>query len=138
MILKSVILIAGLVLTSRLSVQESRILALSQPQFAMCLQRTIEQSTPCPVFEVQCPDTEKAGKTIVFRVPGLYGPFPSRTPNYRWRISGGRIIKGKGTDTIVVDTRHVRAESIKGRVKVSEFPRDCPLVASCSVKLLRN
>ena len=138
MILRAVVIIAGLILIAGLTVPESRIPILPQPQFSMCSPRTMNQDTPCPVFAIQCSETEEAGKTIAFKVPGLYGPLPSRRPSYSWKISAGRILKGQGTDTILVDTRHVKAESIKGRVKVGGFPRECSMVAACSVLLLRN
>jgi len=138
MTVKAFGIVVCVVLSAALSVREPFRAVVNQPQFSICPSRATNQDTPCPIFQVECSDTEPAGKAIVFRVPGLYGPRPLGKVSYRWKVSAGRIIKGQGTNTIVVDTRDVNAESITGGVKVGGFPQDCSLVAKCSVQLLRN
>ena len=92
---------------------------------------------PCPVIEIECADSEQAGKRITFRAIITGGPIEIK-PTYKWKISAGRIIKGQGTNTIVVDTRGAKAESIKAYVKASGYNKACFVELGCSVPLLRN
>ena len=92
---------------------------------------------PCPVIEIECADSEQAGNRITIRAVLTGGPAEIK-PTYKWKISAGRIIKGQGTNTIVVDTRGAKAESIRAHVKVGGYNKACYVEVGCSVQLLRN
>jgi len=142
MISKATILAVAMAVMSSLSIrtmpEELRSLDHGVPRCRIAPRWLTHQDTPCPTFEVQCPDSQKVGDTIVFKVPLLSGGVSSRKPTYKWKASAGKIIGGQGTATIMVDTRSVKVNEVKARVRVGGFPRPCPLIASCSVHLKRD
>jgi hypothetical protein len=80
---------------------------MDETQFSCTPERrtTTTQDTPCPVFEVQCPDSQKRGDAVTFKVPNLSGVVYTEQATYKWKVSGAKIIRGQGTSSIVVDTQ---------------------------------
>jgi len=87
------------------------------------------QPSNCPAVSVGCPSTcPKANEAIKFKVSISSGKIEGLT--IKWSTSGGQIIDGHGTDTLIVTLDH-ECETVTASVEVSG-PAGCPLTASCS------
>ena len=97
----------------------------------------INSSTPCPTISVVCSASARVGENISFEAVVQGGAVPSK-PTYKWKVSDGRVIRGKRAATIIVSTRNVRPSEITALVKVGGFPNACPMTASCSLTLVKE
>ncbi|HKO36577.1 MAG TPA: NADAR family protein [Pyrinomonadaceae bacterium] len=84
----------------------------------------------CPIVSVTCPDaTNNSTATFIANVTiGV----PSDEPKYRWRVDGGTIARGQGTDSIEVEVDR-RAQVVTATVEILNFPKECARTASCSI-----
>lgn len=87
------------------------------------------QPSECPAVSVGCPSTcPKANEAIKFKASISSGKFEGLT--IKWSTSGGQIIDGQGTDTLIVTLAH-ECETVTATVEVSGLA-GCILTASCS------
>lgn len=86
-------------------------------------------SQDCPHAYVSCPDTITGGSIAFYANVSLYDPNQS----YKWTVSGGRIIRGQGTTSIIVDTAGLVGQSMTATIEVIGFPTECGNKASCSI-----
>ncbi len=137
----SMILVVGLLVplgTQSPDVSDPRFWsAISSTQNSIIQSGIINHSTPCPTIRVECSATGRVGENISFKAV-VDGGAVSSKPTYKWKVSGGRVIGGKGAATIIVSTRSVRPSEITALVKVGGFPSACSLTASCSLTLVKE
>lgn len=87
---------------------------------------------PCPFVSVSCPVTTERKEPVTFDAT-VAGADSNVT--YRWSLSAGKIISGKGTSKIVVDVSSIRAGSVTGTVKLGGVNPACFTVASCKIEV---
>jgi hypothetical protein len=57
----------------------------------------------------------------------ITGGYLDRKPTYKWSVSAGKIKKGQGTDSIVVDTSCAGDKPITATVEIGNvIPEGCP------------
>jgi predicted NAD-dependent protein-ADP-ribosyltransferase YbiA (DUF1768 family) len=99
-----------------------------------CAQVGYSQNPPgiqdCPIVSVTCPDVTN-NSTATFTANVTIG-LPSAEPTYEWRVEGGTIARGQGTDWIEVKVDK-RAQIVTATVEILSFPNECGKTASCSV-----
>jgi hypothetical protein len=84
-------------------------------------------------------ETVKQGKTITFTVSLSGGNVT--VEKYNWHVTGGRIIKGQGTETIKVKANELAGKMITAGVELGgphECLRICPIAAWESVMVTFN
>ena len=105
---------------------------------ALCLAQVHYAQNPagtftCATVSVTCPDVTN-NSTATFTANVAIG-IPADEPAYKWRVKGGRITRGEGTDSIEV--RAHRSESdIEALVEITNLPKECPNQASCRVRFV--
>ncbi|HEX3559243.1 MAG TPA: hypothetical protein VHU19_08560 [Pyrinomonadaceae bacterium] len=82
----------------------------------------------CPNITMSCPDVQQAGAPITFTA-SMSGGTAGVTPVYNWKITGGKILSGQGTQTITVDTSGLAGQPIGATVEVAGYNLECR--ASC-------
>ena len=85
---------------------------------------------PCPTINVACPSKVESNGTITFEA-FVSGGVPEIIPTYKWKLSAGKIISGRGTRKITVDVSGVNQEWVTAKVKVGGLNPLCQAVASC-------
>jgi hypothetical protein len=110
-------------------------LPLNAPTFAASadVQDVIEPN--CPLFEVECNESVHSFNDPLKFTVRFHRSDPQVKPTYRWKVSGGQIVRGQDTAVITVDAKRTKLRTIRARVRVGGYSRDCPLVASCEVKI---
>jgi hypothetical protein len=137
---KSMILVVGLLVVLALQisvVSDPKLRSTNSPSNSINQSGMVNHSTPCPTINVVCSSRARVGENISFEAVVQGGAVPSK-PTYKWKVSDGRVIRGKGAATIIVSTRNVRPSEITALVKVGGFPNACPLTASCSLTLVKG
>lgn len=75
-----------------------------------------------PVLFITCPpDKPEAGEQITFSADIALTP----KITFDWTVSAGKIIKGQGTRTIIVDTTGLEGQSIKATVTLGAHVTTC-------------
>lgn len=90
-------------------------------------------SCSCPTLRVESSETVTVGQLATFTAE--VGVTLSAIA-YRWTVSNGRIIRGQGTDTLVVDTFGLEGKTLKGTVEIGPLPH-CPNSASNETKIIK-
>lgn len=98
------------------------------------LHRSVPLTHPevvCPSVHVTCADvTDDFTATFTAHVGIGTG---MKKPLYRWRVKGGKIIRGQGTT--LIDVRAFRSENnLTATIEASGFPKECAKTASCTVR----
>ncbi|HZE70399.1 MAG TPA: hypothetical protein VE135_12845 [Pyrinomonadaceae bacterium] len=86
----------------------------------------------CPNVSIVCPDQVAVDQPITFTA-ALAGGSGNVAANYSWSISGGRIVEGQGTTSIIVDTKGLAGQTIRAEFLVNGYPSECS--ASCVVQI---
>jgi hypothetical protein len=86
----------------------------------------------CPNISISCPDNVLVDQPIRFSA-NITGVTAGSTPTYYWMVSGGRIIEGQGTTSILVDTAGLGGQSVTATVAVQGYTIDCS--ASCAISI---
>lgn len=86
----------------------------------------------CPTIRISCPDILHVGVPVT--VTAVVSNFVSDSKlAYKWNVSEGTIITGRGTNSIVVDTAGLTGEVFTATVEVEGLPEGCSRSASCSI-----
>lgn len=88
---------------------------------------------PVAKLALECPTgTPRAGERVTFTA-NLSGVDPALRPAFKWQVSGGVIVRGRGTGSITVDTRGLAGKTVRATVEVSSpgFSE----VESCEVRV---
>jgi len=96
-----------------------------------------QNSTPCPVISVSCPDEIDGKARFKFLVTVAGGPTLKTPPTYLWTVSSGKITNGDTSSDIDVDAAEDEDE-IRGTVYVGGYDPDCSTIASCTSKIKRS
>ena len=96
----------------------------------------IDDGFVCPTVAVNCPEND-SGRVIDFRVTVQIG-VPATKVNFKWKVSGGKITKGQGTEEITVKSKRHKGELVTATVEVFPVPKGCNSTASCSTTISRN
>lgn len=89
---------------------------------------------PCNTLIIECPDDVEEGQQVIFTAR-ISGGDPTVKPAFNWIISTGKIIKGRGTNIIVVDTRGLAGEALKASLEIIGYPPECANTASCETRV---
>jgi hypothetical protein len=92
-----------------------------------------QESSPCPLISVSCPDEIVKGSSFKFAVNIAGGP-TLVTPTYLWTVSSGKIVKGDREKELEVVASDDDPE-IRGTVLVSGYDPNCSTIGSCTSKL---
>lgn len=87
----------------------------------------------CPTLNVECPDETHNKDSLTFKLRVLEGEVPKQNISYEWKVSGGEIKSGQGTDCITVVNFDVEKKSLHVSVEVSGLPEGCPANYSCTI-----
>lgn len=93
-----------------------------------------QDSAPCPVITVSCPDEIVKGSSFKFAVDITGGPRLATSPTYLWTVSAGKIVKGDRERELEVLASDDDSE-IRGTVLISGYDPNCSTVSSCTSKL---
>ena len=85
----------------------------------------------CPSVGIACPEQVKAGQPITF-TSTLTGGTGNVPKIYNWRVSGGRITSGQGSNSITVDTTGLEGQSLQASLIMGGYDEEC--AASCSIQ----
>lgn len=92
------------------------------------------QTPPCGIVEVVGPTKLDAGTPWVIKAK--FANLPTSTPEFKWWVSGGKIIKGEGTDEITVDTTGLVGFVITATASLATMtPEGCHRSASISLNI---
>jgi hypothetical protein len=80
--------------------------------------------TPCSTVAIDGPSDVDANAPVVFKAK-ITGMTPTTMPVFNWSVSAGTIMKGQGTDEIMVDTVGLGGNEIIATVELSGAPPDC-------------
>ena len=92
------------------------------------------QTTETCAIEIDGPSTIEPEKPLVFKVK-VTGKLPTSTPEFRWFISLGTIIKGEGTDEITVDITGLAGQTLTATAQLTGAPSGCKDVASITTSI---
>jgi hypothetical protein len=85
----------------------------------------MEKYPSCPYITPSGEDSVSPGTRTWFSVD-LNGGDANAVPTYKWYVSAGKISKGQGTPSIVVDTTGLKAgETVTATIDVGGLPRGC-------------
>lgn len=84
----------------------------------------------CPIVSVTCPNAINYSNAT-FTANVMIG-LPSDKPTYKWRVEGGTIARGQGTDSIEVEVDR-RGQIVTATVEIVSFRKECARKASYSV-----
>jgi len=103
--------------------------------FLLMLVSAVSAQTPetC-ALEIDGPSTVDLGAPLVFKVK-VTGKLPTATPEFRWRLSAGTIIKGEGTDEITIDTAGLGGQVLTATAELTTAPSGCKNVASITTSI---
>jgi hypothetical protein len=88
----------------------------------------------CPTIQVECPEDD-SGQHIRFRAKVAIG-VPDQKVGFKWKVSGGRITSGQGTEQITVKSKRTKGQRLTATVEVlGSFPKGCNTTASCSTTI---
>ncbi len=91
----------------------------------------------CLTVTVSCPDEVEEGQMVTFSANVAVGdPIPPLT--YTWTVTGGKIVEGQGTESIKVDSKGLRGQTITATVDVGGGDPACNHTASCSAIITRK
>lgn len=85
----------------------------------------------CPSVGIVCPEQVKAGQPITF-TSTLTGGTGNVPKIYNWKVSGGRITSGQGSNSITVDTTGMEGQSLQASLIMGGYEEEC--AASCSIQ----
>ena len=83
----------------------------------------------CPDIYVSCPESS-TGKNIKFSAKVVLG-VPATKVGFKWRVSGGTIINGQGTEEITVKGRRRKGQQVIATLELLDTPKTCSNKASC-------
>lgn len=88
----------------------------------------------CPTINING-SADVAGKRplITFSL-NISGGQTHRKPSYSWTVTAGKIIRGQGTPTVIVDIAGVEADEITATVKINGLDSTCQNEASFTLK----
>jgi len=92
---------------------------------------------PCPAIKVSCPDEMDKAGPFKFSVTITVDGKSFETPDLRWKLNAGRILKGQYGHEIEASTTGANGfEKITATVEVGWFDPSCISTASCSTKII--
>lgn len=92
------------------------------------------QTSETCAIEIDGPSTVDLGTPLVFKVK-VNGKLPTATPEFRWFLSIGTIIKGEGTEEITVDTAGLGGQVLTATAQLTGAPSGCKDVASITTSI---
>ena len=92
------------------------------------------QTSETCAIEIDGPSTVDAGTPLVFKVK-VTGKLPTATPEFRWYLSLGTILKGEGTDQIMIDTAGLGGQVLTATAQLTGAPAGCKNVASITTSI---
>lgn len=91
----------------------------------------------CPNVSVSCPDSAVENSTVTF-TSTFSGGSGNITPSYSWTVSAGRIIRGQGTPSIVVDTTGLGGQTVRADLDLGGYGMPCPASCATSIPIVRK
>ena len=103
--------------------------------FLLTFVSAVSAQTPetCAI-EIAGPSTADLAAPLVFKVK-VIGKLPTATPEFRWRLSAGTIIKGEGTEQITVDIAGLAGQVLTATAELTAPPSGCKNVASITTSI---
>lgn len=92
-----------------------------------------QTTEPCGI-DVVGPATVSPGTPLVFKIK-VTGKLPTATPEFKWYLSLGTIIKGEGTDEITVDTTGLAGLVLTATAELAGAAPHCKLVGAKTVTI---
>ena len=89
----------------------------------------IDKNWVCPGIMVDCPENSSTG-IIRFRVRVVLGVPPTQ-PKLKWKVSGGKITSGQGTEEITVKSKRKIGQQVIATVYLRGIPKGCIDHATC-------
>ena len=86
---------------------------------------------PCPNIVVSCPAKADSNGSVTFVASVLGGPSKL---SYKWSLSAGKIISGRGTSRLTVDVSGLSRDSVTATVWIGGLNRGCIKDASCKTE----
>lgn len=80
-------------------------------------------------IEVDGPSEIDSGTLLVYKVK-VTGDLPTSTPEFKWYVSAGTIMKGEGTEGITIDTVGLGGQTVTVTAELIGAPPGCNNVAS--------
>lgn len=96
-------------------------------------QITVYELCGCPAVTINGSAVEGKRSLITFSLTTRGGK-PYKKPSYFWTTTAGKIVRGQGTPTVIVDIARVEADEITATVKLSGFEPSCQDEASFTLK----
>lgn len=96
-----------------------------------------ENSSPCPVISVSCPDEIDTAGSLKFLSTVSGGPVLSTPITYLWTVSSGKIISGEKSKDLEVGLPFDEDE-VRGTVYVGGYDPRCATIAWCTSKLKKQ
>lgn len=88
-----------------------------------------------PALSLDCPKgSPRAGERVTFTA-NLAGAPADATPTFKWDVSAGAIVEGRGTSSITVDTRGLAGRRIRATVEVGGVGEGFSNKESCEVQV---
>jgi hypothetical protein len=86
----------------------------------------------CPKVAIESPDRVVLGQPLTFR-SSVEGGSPNVTQTYNWAISAGRIIDGRGSDTIHVDTTGLAGQTVTATLSMGGYNLECSAASTVQI-----
>jgi hypothetical protein len=96
----------------------------------------VDENWICPDVRVDCPERD-SGRKISFRAKVTLG-VPATPVGFKWKVTGGKIIHGQGTEVITVRSTRRKGHIVTATVAVLKIPKSCANSASCSVTIAKE
>jgi hypothetical protein len=96
-----------------------------------------QNSSPCPVISVSCPDEIDPSASLKFLTTVSGGSLLSTPITYLWTVSSGKIVNGEKSKDLEVALPSDE-EEIRGTVFVGGFDPRCATIASCTSKIKKQ
>jgi hypothetical protein len=91
--------------------------------------QNVDKNWVCPDIMVDCPENSPDG-IIRFRVRVALGVPPTQ-PKFKWKVLGGKITKGQGTEEITVKSKRTTGKQVVATVYLARIPKGCIDHATC-------
>jgi hypothetical protein len=89
----------------------------------------VDKDWVCPTVLVDCQESSSA-RNIRFKARVDQG-VPATNINYKWRVSGGKITSGQGTEEITVKSKRRKGQRVTATLEILGIPKSCSNKASC-------
>jgi hypothetical protein len=96
-----------------------------------------QNSTPCPLISVSCPEEVDKTTALKFIVTVARGPELHTPITYLWTVSAGKIINGEKDKELEVALPEDE-DSVRGTVFVGGYDPRCATIASCTSKIRKQ